>query len=226
MVSHRPIAREPGWRRRGHRLIIGAPIRLWQGGLTMRVPWHFSAALMWYLLFTPPAAGQNPFKYNENREAGKAFWTAILAFDDLSVTRRELLWMCKHVAKELPDHEYGVRAKAMTAILEKMVAEDEEFARRAAKADPTAQPTLQDGVAELIFHLRDQHGRQLTQPGLCNIFGDVEELLLMNGEDGSNGPTPAHQLVAIGYDAVPQLIAALDDDCFCRSVQRGPTTHV
>ena len=93
----------------------------------MRVPWHFSAALMWCLLFTPPAAAQNPFKYKQDRDAYKALSTAIAAFDDLSVTRRELLWMCKYVIKDFPDHEHAKGARQMVVILEKMVAEDDEF---------------------------------------------------------------------------------------------------
>jgi hypothetical protein len=61
-------------------------------------------------------------------------------------------------------------------------------------------------VAELIFRLRDQNGRQSGQPGACDIF-----------ETGTED-SPAHRLVKIGYDAVPQLISVLEDKRFSRSV--------
>jgi hypothetical protein len=45
-------------------------------------------------------------------------------------------------------------------------------------------------------------------PGHCDVFAQTQ------GSEKS----PAHQLVEMGYDAVPQLIAALDDERFTRSV--------
>ena len=63
-------------------------------------------------------------------------------------------------------------------------------------------------MRELIFQLRDQHGEQSGQPGWCDIFS--------NSKNDTN--TPAHQLVAIGYAAVPQLIAALENETVTRSV--------
>jgi hypothetical protein len=155
---------------------------------------------------------------DESTEATKALWAAISAFDDVEVPRTTLLAHCKDVAKRFPDHEYGKRAKAMAVILEKMVAEDEEFARKAAQAKPGAVLPLEQHIANLIFHLRDQHGRQWSSPGSCDIFGGPGYYF---DEHAAKGTTPAHQLVAVGYDAVPQLIAALDDDRFCRSVECG-----
>src|SRR5262249_32673969 len=65
---------------------------------------------------------------------------------------------------------------------------------------------------DLIFHLREQNGRQWSQPGSCDIF-------LVVGAGGQMvGDSPAHQLVDIGYNAVPQLIEALEDKRLTRSV--------
>jgi hypothetical protein len=64
-----------------------------------------------------------------------------------------------------------------------------------------AQLSLEQQVSELIFQLRDQTGWQSMNPGRCSVFHDPH---------GSTN-TPAHQLARLGYAAVPQLIAALDD---------------
>src|SRR5215471_18539331 len=53
----------------------------------------------------------------------------------------------------------------------------------------------------------NQNGRQTCQPGSCRVFADER------GEQ-----SPAHQLVRLGFDAVPQLIDALEDERFTRSV--------
>jgi hypothetical protein len=86
-----------------------------------------------------------------------------------------------------------------------MIAEDEAHAKVAPKN--LDQLPVEDRVHELIFQLRDQNGQQFSQPGWCDIFMDPR---------GTN--TAAHQLVNIGYPAVPQLIDALDDPTFTRSV--------
>ena len=46
------------------------------------------------------------------------------------------------------------------------------------------------------------------QPGSCDIFDTLA---------GKKG-TPAHKLVDLGYEAVPQLIEHLDDERYTRSV--------
>ncbi|HVM62013.1 MAG TPA: hypothetical protein VMV72_14220 [Verrucomicrobiae bacterium] len=66
---------------------------------------------------------------------------------------------------------------------------------------------MHERVAELIFQLRDQCGQQFSQPGWCDVF-----------EDPRGEQSPASQLVAIGYGAVPQLIDALNNQRFTRSV--------
>jgi hypothetical protein len=87
-----------------------------------------------------------------------------------------------------------------------MIAEDGAH-RKVTETELDRLP-VEKQVAEFIFRLRDQNGHQCSQPGSCDIF--------MNYAGTTN--TPAHKLVRIGYPAVPQLIAALDDPTFTRSV--------
>jgi len=137
-------------------------------------------------------------------------WQALNAFGDLSVSRMELQVRFDWIVKHFPDSPHWQRAKETAELLKKMVAEDEAHARKAQK--PTKEITKEEKIAELIFRLRDQNGHQWFQPGQCDIFArdwDAPE----GGEK-----SPAHQLVDIGYDAVPQLIAVLEDTHFSRSV--------
>ena len=73
---------------------------------------------------------------------------------------------------------------------------------------PFEQLSKKEQIAELIFQLRDQNGHQFSQPGSCDIFDPISV----------KQDTPAHRLVKMGYDAVPQLIEAMEDQRFTRSV--------
>jgi hypothetical protein len=78
-------------------------------------------------------------------------------------------------------------------------------------AEQLAKLDRAEQIRELIFQLRDQHGEQMSWPGSCDVFKTLDER-----ED-----TPAHELVKMGYAAVPQLIGALDD----RRISRSVTCH-
>lgn len=156
-----------------------------------------------------PADG---FRTQLEKDLGHAaMWRAILAFgggewgrEENLVTRKELLVMFENIIKRYPASEYMARAKETAEMLRRMIAEDEAhpvITDEALKKLPVAER-----VEELIFRLRDQNGRQVSQPGWCDIFGY------------GNKDTPAHQLVETGLDAVPALITALSDKRFCRSV--------
>lgn len=133
-----------------------------------------------------------------------SMWQAVLDFENPSVTRPQLLEKFRWIVKHFPDSKHTERAGATADLLTKMVKEDEAHAK---SAQPLDKLEGKQRVAELIFQLRDQNGQQWSQPGSCDIFADPRE-----------DESPAHQLVAIGYDAVPQLIEALDDERFTRSV--------
>jgi hypothetical protein len=133
-------------------------------------------------------------------------WKAVLDFGVPSISRKELLTKFQSIAKNYPASEYAARARDTAERLSKMIAEDEQHAKSPPK--PLGGLPLEERIRELIFQLRDQNGQQWSQPGECDIF------LVPNMDTN----TPAHQLVNIGYPAVPQLIAALDNPAFTRSV--------
>ena len=121
-------------------------------------------------------------------------------------SRPELLSQFERIENHFGHSEYHEKAVEIAARLRKMIQEDEQHTTILAK-DLGSLP-VNDRVQELIFQLRNQDGAQLDVPGRCNIF--LDECY------GTN--TPAHQLVRIGYPAVPQLIAALDDRNLTRAV--------
>ncbi len=137
-------------------------------------------------------------------------WKAVVDFGDPSIGRKELLDRFRYIVKHFPTSEHASRAKETADLLAQMVKEDEEHAKREAKG--LDKLPVNERVAELIFRLRDQNGHQWSQPGWCDIFGDF------GGAVKDGGKTPAHQLVEIGFDAMPQLIDVLDDRRFSRSV--------
>ena len=133
-------------------------------------------------------------------------WRAVLNFGDPSISRTELRGRFLAIATNFPASEYRDRALDTAERLGKMIAQDEQHAK--SPPGPLEQLPMDQRIKELIFQLREQNGQQWSQPGECDIF-------LV--PDGSTN-TPAHQLARIGYPAVPQLIAALDDPTFTRSV--------
>lgn len=137
-------------------------------------------------------------------------WQAMEAFGRPSVSRKDLLARFDLIVKNFPESPHCQRAKETAELLKKMVAEDEAHARKPVKS--TKETTKQEQIAELIFRLRDQNGQQWAQPGHCDVFAQD-----WRGPEGGE-KSPAQQLVDIGYDAVPPLIAVLDDQHFTRSV--------
>lgn len=132
-------------------------------------------------------------------------WHTIVDFGDPEIGRPELLARLRRFVSQFPESRYLERAKKSVEILERMVEEDRLHAQ-----EPTrelADLSVEERIEELIFRLRDQNGRQFGQPGACEIFSDPR------GEK-----SPADRLVGMDLAAVPQLIEALDDDRFTRSV--------
>ena len=136
--------------------------------------------------------------------AHKEMWQAVLAFGELDVGRKGLLARFERIAKLFPESEHVKRARETAEMLRQMVREDDEHAKQ---AKPLAKMSVQGRAADLVFQLRDQNGQQWSQPGRCDVFLDPRE-----------ETSPAHQLVKLGFDAVPALIDALGDRRFTRSV--------
>ena len=138
---------------------------------------------------------------NDKDLAHAAMWCAVTNICDISVGRPQLLTQFQAIVTNYPASKYHGAAKRSVDILTAMIAEDQAHMRIA----PTDLDRLPDKerVRELIFQLRDLNGKQWS------IFDD---------QHGRTN-TAAHQLVAIGYPAVPQLIAAIDDPSLTRSVR-------
>lgn len=146
-----------------------------------------------------------------------AMWDAVLRMGGGSLStnswggsgklepREQVLEAFRRIVKLFPRCEHIERAKATIAMLERMVAEDAQHPPLT-QAQIDAKP-LEKRIAELIWLLRDQNGQQMSQPGWCDVLGY-----------GSEGKSAGHQLLKIGYPAAPELIEALTDDRFSRSV--------
>ncbi|RBP42402.1 hypothetical protein DES53_106108 [Roseimicrobium gellanilyticum] len=168
----------------------------------------------------PDSPMHEDMKLSLERELGlTAYWRAIELIgggpmghddDDSLMPRAQLLAEFQKIVRLYPRFEHIDQAQGTVRILARMVIEDVKHPKRT--AEQIAALPVDDQVREYIFLLRNQHGRQWSQPGRCDIFNDWGT---------QKGDSPAHQLVRIGYPAVPQLIEAMTDDRLCRSVQYG-----
>jgi hypothetical protein len=158
-------------------------------------------------------------QYLSDKIASSLLSRAGADFADPAVSRKELLARFESLVKKYPDRKRRASeddvgesgwdadaAREYLAVLRRMVAEDEAEGKR---VKPDRPPTKREQIAELIFQLREQKDQGF--PGFCDIFGDF-------GLGLGNKNTPAHQLVDLGYDAVPQLIDALEDRRLTRAV--------
>jgi hypothetical protein len=141
----------------------------------------------------------------ENDFSYSLYWQTIEKFGVTSVKRQQLLTLFAGIASHFPQSPDHDPAQAMAQCLRRIITEDENH--RAVSPEELAKLPVEKQVSELIFQLRDQNGLQEGQPGWCNIF-----------RDSRRSHSPADQLVAIGYPAVPRLITALRDETFTRSV--------
>lgn len=152
---------------------------------------------------------ETPKSFRESLEKNLAYnmmWRAVVSFGEPSISRPQLLQMFEPIVTNYPESEYHDRAVQTVNILRRMIAEDEAHAKN--PVTNLDQLPVKARISELIFRLRDQNGHQISQPGSCDIFEDWHP---------GNTNTPAHQLAGLGFAAIPQLIAALDDDTFSRS---------
>lgn len=130
-------------------------------------------------------------------------WRAAMDIGNASIGRKELLGTFRRFLERFPESKHAARARETATLLERMVEEDEEYARRPKK--PWEEMSREKKIADAIFRLRDQTGSQVSEPGACSIF-------LF-----SRGTTPADQLFAIGPPAIPALIKTIGDRRFSRA---------
>lgn len=131
---------------------------------------------------------------------------AVAGLGDPSVSRTEILRRLETIPRNYPHSRHCERATRTARVLKRMIAEDQVHATF--RPPDSARARIGEQVRELIYQLRDQNGCQRTTPGRCDIFDSWS----------SDTNTAAHQLVRLGYPAVPQLIAVLDSDTLTRSL--------
>ncbi len=151
----------------------------------------------------------------ETELAHAATWQAVLLFGggewhspiQNQIPREQLLVVFRRLERNFPRNPHKEQVRHIVALLEQMVEEDKEH--QPLTQEQIAKLPVEDQIREWIFQLRDQKGVQWGQPGWCDIFAE---------QGTATGDSPAHQLVQIGHPAVPQLIEALEDERFSRSV--------
>lgn len=135
-------------------------------------------------------------------------WSHVSACGDPRVSRAELLRRFEAFLEHFPTSPaHADTAEEAARVLETMVAEDDVHAT---SVKPFEDLTRREQVAELIYQLRDQNGSQRSDPGTPSIW--------VSADGTTTEDTPAHKLKALGFDAVPQLIEALTDRRFTRTV--------
>jgi hypothetical protein len=116
--------------------------------------------------------------------------------------RPELVRRWQRIAA-IPHHRHADEARRVAAHYAGMVAEDRAWR----EPDPAALAGM--AVAQKaeywLYHLRDLDTGQLMDPGSCSVFDSPF--------DGRNrtAPNPAEELRKLGFEALPQVVARLDD---------------
>lgn len=132
-------------------------------------------------------------------------------FDNSSVSRKELLARFETIDRGFPPGTHSEEVHQAIDLLRRMVAEDDAHARHSSAI------TTRERVADLIFRLRDQKGMHTMYFGGGSVY-DIFQNRSRTGHPNEE-KTPAHCLVHLGADAVPQLLGALEDERFTRCVQ-------
>ena len=125
------------------------------------------------------------------------------------VPRERVLARLEALSKKFPGLETSFLAGEMARVLRKMVPDDREHAKLEKLRKPFAERSRKEQIAELIFELRDQHG------GSAGSWDEREDIFL---DYRRRDESPAERLFKIGYEAVPQLIDALSDERFSRTI--------
>ena len=119
---------------------------------------------------------------------------AVGALSNLDISRDLLLARFEKFLKAFPNCAEAPQARQIAKTLKPMVREDKDHAALHAHGKPFDQLAKKDQIAELIFQLRDD----------CNRCSEA---------------TADARLEKFGYDAVPQLIAALGDKRLSRTAE-------
>ena len=136
-----------------------------------------------------------------NEAAWKAYRMTNGSEDRSLPSRKELLDFHRDILRKFQHNPCQAETEKMAAVLEQMVKEDAAHAPLSDEA--LAKLPLQERARELIYRLRDVgYSRNFRAPRLEN----------------DTAKDTVEQLCLIGYDAVPLLIEALEDERPTRSV--------
>jgi len=126
----------------------------------------------------------------------------IFELGDQTTSRSLTLNALDYYLFHFPKEEDAPFAREASETLRRMIA-------KTSRHEPPAEPmSVEQRIDELIFQLQDQGGKQIINPGECDVFYDPPNF---------TSKTPAHMLVHIGYPAVLKLIASLSDRRFSRA---------
>ncbi len=129
-------------------------------------------------------------------------------------TRLHVAKQFEQLNEEFPGSFYEAQAAEYARILRRMADEDAAFVQ------PTniAALSTSEQARIALFRIRDRNALQWSDSGHCQIFGGLRNMTFYGY---SMAQTNVHQRDAIldlGFNAVPVLIGALDDDRLTRSV--------
>ncbi len=161
-----------------------------------------SLVLAWRLCAAFPATGQSSSQpQTPDDEAWKIFRPALLQFQH-GASLTQVLSTCKGLQRQYPGSRYETELTSLVRAIE----------REASKPRPDFldkkpnERTKAETIRYWIYELRDLRGRQFSDPGYPALFAPM-------------GPVGvADQIVALGPEAVPFLIDALDDDTPTRTI--------
>lgn len=184
---------------------------VWFGGFVL--VWHFQPEVPEPSLPQQPAQLHMPSPLDLHHASSREVRDLLLAFEDPGLSRQELLGRCHallHSAPHGPQHLALV--KVMPALVGMALDEQARMHR-----PPATNPSLDTKahIAALIAQLQEQQRSLDAAPHECEILPEGT-LDFASGAD-----SPAQQLVALGHAAVPQLIAALDDQRLTRLIDLG-----
>jgi hypothetical protein len=168
---------------------------------------HSAIVTLCLLGGSPAAFAQTPDVTGSDDPAEAAVVRVLGRFQDPEASWADRLAEFEKFEKDFPQSKYAKGVKASVATLRRMVAE--EKARAVGPHKPENLLTKRERISDLILQLRDEWEILSRKPRINRVPEDMP---------GQNAGSPAYQLAGMGFDAVPQLIDALDDEQFSRSV--------
>jgi hypothetical protein len=106
-----------------------------------------------------------------------------------------------------PDHDAILRTVKQ---LESLTAEDKAW--KEPTKDELARMDVKQKAVYWLYHLRDLNVEQSASPGMCMVLTDSPWAAFQSHQRDRDAPNPAVELKKLGYEALPHIIAHLDDD--------------